>query len=182
MTPAGQGPPQKQNLEDTFQAFMQSQQTINAQIAQNTVDIKSQLGELTTTIGALQHERGFKEFVYNEPCPICFSHSHLVTECYRAYKFPEFVHKHVYTTQGCMNPSSNNSHSYTHNNKWKTYANFSWTQEPWLDDVNTSYFPSHYIVPSEQPYLLDYLLLHQKNPNFEDSMWQKLAKLEIQVE
>ena len=73
----------------------------------------------------------FEEFVYNESCHICFSHSHFVTECYHAHEFLQFVQKYVYATQGCMNPSSDNSYSYTHNNEWKTYANSSQTQEPW---------------------------------------------------
>ncbi|XP_057506232.1 uncharacterized protein LOC130789481 [Actinidia eriantha] len=119
-----------------------------------------------------------EEFVYNEPCPICFSHSHLVTECYRAHEFPEFVQNYVYTTQGFMNPSSDNSYSCTHNNEWETYANSSWTQEPWVDDANTSYISSHYTAPLEQQYQHDYLPLHQENPNFEDSMLQTLRDYE----
>ncbi|GFS35666.1 hypothetical protein Acr_00g0041360 [Actinidia rufa] len=50
-------PPHKRNFEDTVQVFMQSQQTTNAQIVQNFVDIKAQLSKLTTTMGALQQER-----------------------------------------------------------------------------------------------------------------------------
>ena len=67
----------------------------------------------------------FEEFVYNKSCHICFSHSHLVTKCYHAHEFLKFVKKDVYAIQGCMNPSSDNSYSYTHNNEWKTYANSS---------------------------------------------------------
>ncbi|GFS40889.1 hypothetical protein Acr_00g0071050 [Actinidia rufa] len=37
---------------------MQGQQTTNAQLTQSVVDIKAQLGKLTTTVGALQQERG----------------------------------------------------------------------------------------------------------------------------
>ena len=77
---------------------MQSQQTIIAQLAQKIVDIKAQLGELIETMGALQQERGFEEFVYNESCPICFSHSYLMTEYYHAHEFLEFVQKYVYAT------------------------------------------------------------------------------------
>ncbi|GFS42092.1 hypothetical protein Acr_00g0078060 [Actinidia rufa] len=124
----------------------------------------------------------FEESIYNEPCPICFSHSHLVTECYRAHEFLEFIQKYVYATQGCMNSSSDNSYLYTHNNEWEPYANSSWTQEPWVDDANTSYRPSHYIASPEQSDQHDYLSLLQENPNFEDSMWQKLANLEIQMD
>ena len=124
----------------------------------------------------------FEEFVYNEPCPICFSHSHLVTECYRAHEFPEFVQNYVYASQGCMNPNSNNSYSYTHNNEWEPYTNSSWTQEPWVDDANTSYLPSHYIAPLEQHYQHDYLPLLQENPDFEDSMLQTLRDYEAGAE
>ncbi|XP_057483886.1 uncharacterized protein LOC130770422 [Actinidia eriantha] len=58
-------PPPKRTLEDTFQAFMQSQQafnqnqqTTNAQLSQSVVDIKTQLGKLTATMGAMQQEKG----------------------------------------------------------------------------------------------------------------------------
>ena len=37
---------------------MQSQKTTNAQIAQRFVDMKAQLRKLTTTVGALQQEKG----------------------------------------------------------------------------------------------------------------------------
>ena len=77
------------------------------------------------------------------------SYSHLVTECYCAHESPKFIQKYVNATHGCVNPSSDNSYSYTQNNEWKTYSNSSWTQEPWVDDANTSYLPSHYIAPSE---------------------------------
>ena len=40
----------------------------------------------------------FEEFVYNKPCPICFGHSYLVTKCYRAHEFLEFVQKYIYAT------------------------------------------------------------------------------------
>ena len=91
----------------------------------------------------------FQERVYNEPCPICSSHSHFVTECPQAHEFSEFVHKYVNTTQGCLNLSSNNSYSYTHNNEWETHSNSSWTQEPLVEDTNMSYLSSHYIAPPE---------------------------------
>ncbi|GFS40575.1 hypothetical protein Acr_00g0069390 [Actinidia rufa] len=42
----------------------------------------------------------FKEFVYDEPCPLCSSHSHIVTECPRAHEFPEFIRKYINVTQG----------------------------------------------------------------------------------
>ena len=41
-----------------------------------------------------------EKFVYNEPYPICSSHSHLVTECYRAHEFPKFIQKYVNASQG----------------------------------------------------------------------------------
>ena len=106
----------------------------------------------------------------NEPCPICSSHSHFVTECPQAHEFPEFVHKYVNTTQGCLNPSSNNSYSYTHSNEGKTHSNSSWTQEPWVEDTNMSYLSSHYIAPPEQPYQHDYPPLSKEIPDFEDRL------------
>ncbi|XP_057506563.1 uncharacterized protein LOC130789773 [Actinidia eriantha] len=58
-------PPHKRTLEDTFQAFMQSQQafnqnqqTTNAQLSQSVVDIKTQLGKLTATVRAMQQKKG----------------------------------------------------------------------------------------------------------------------------
>ena len=105
-----------------------------------------------------------------------------MTECYRAHEFTEFVQKYAYATQGSMNPSSDNSYSYTHNNEWEPYANSFWTQQPWVNDANTSYRSSHYIAPPKQPNQHDYPPLPQENPKFEDSTWQKLAKLEIQMD
>ena len=42
----------------------------------------------------------FQERVYNEPCPICSSHSHFVTECPQAHEFLEFIQKYVNAIQG----------------------------------------------------------------------------------
>ncbi|GFS39068.1 hypothetical protein Acr_00g0060990 [Actinidia rufa] len=81
-----------------------------------------------------------------------------------------------------MNHSSNNSYSYTHNNEWETYDNSSWTQEPWVDDVNTSCLPSHYIASPEQPYNHYYPPLPQENTNFEDSMLQTLQDYEASIQ
>ena len=75
-----------------------------------------------------------------------------MTKCYRAHEFPEFIEKYLNATHGCVNHSIDNSYSCTHNNEWETFSNSSWTQEPWVDDANTSYLPSHYIAPPEQPY------------------------------
>ena len=41
-----------------------------------------------------------EEFVYDEPCPLCSSHSHIVTECPKAHEFPEFIRKYINVTQG----------------------------------------------------------------------------------
>ena len=42
----------------------------------------------------------FEKFVYDEPCPLCSSHSHLVTECPKAHEFPYFIQKYNNGTQG----------------------------------------------------------------------------------
>ncbi|PSR98131.1 Nitrogen regulatory protein like [Actinidia chinensis var. chinensis] len=148
---------QKQSLEDTLQSFLHYQQTSCPQPI---------------------HE----EFMYNEPCPICFSHSHFVTECPQAREFPEFVQKYVNTTHGCLNPSSDNSYSYTQDNEWETHSNSSWTQEPWVDDSNTFCPPSQFIAPSEQPCQHYYPLLPPENSDFEDSMLQTLQEYEATIQ
>ena len=51
-----------------------------------------------------------------------------------------------------------------------------------MDDTNTSYLSSHYIVPSKQPYQHDYPPLPQENSYFEDSMLQTLQDHEASVQ
>ncbi|GFS29040.1 hypothetical protein Acr_00g0005100 [Actinidia rufa] len=148
---------QKQSLEDTLQSFLQYQQISCPQPI---------------------HE----DVMYNEPCPICFSHSHFVTECPQAREFPEFVQKYVNTTHGCLNPSSDNSYSYTSRNEWETHSNSSWTQESWVDDSNTFCPPSQFIAPSEQPCQHYYPLLPPENSDFEDSMLQSLQEYESTIQ
>ncbi|GFZ09394.1 hypothetical protein Acr_20g0012020 [Actinidia rufa] len=148
---------QKQSLEDTLQSFLQYQQISCPQPI---------------------HE----EVMYNEPCPICFSHSHFVTECPQAREFPEFVQKNVNTTHGCLNPSSDNSYSYTQDNEWETHSNSSWTQEPWEDDSNTFCPPSQFTAPSEQPCQHYYRPLLLENPDLEDSMLQTLQDYEASIQ
>ena len=150
-------PSQKQSLDDTLQSFLQYQQTSCPQPI---------------------HE----EVVCNEPCPICSSHSHFVTECPQAHEFPEFVQKYVNTTRGCLNPNSNNSYSYTHSNEWETHSNFSWNQELWVDDSNTFYPPSQVIAPPELPYQHYYPQLPLENSDLEDSMLQTLQEYEATVQ
>ena len=58
--------PRNKSFEDTLQAFMQSQQIINAQIAKNVVDIIAQFGELTTIMEALQQEPVWEEDTHCE--------------------------------------------------------------------------------------------------------------------
>ena len=98
-----------------------------------------------------------------------------MTECHRANEFLEFV-------QRCMNHSSDNSYSYTHNNEWITYSNSSWTQESWVDDANTSYLPSYYIAHPEHPYQHYSPPIPQENINFEDSMFQTLQEYEATIQ
>ncbi|XP_057469661.1 uncharacterized protein LOC130758739 [Actinidia eriantha] len=150
-------PSQKQSLEDTLQSFLQIQRTLCPQS---------------------NHE----EVVCDEPCPICSSHNHFVTECPQACEFPEFVQKYVNTTQGCLNPSSDNLYSYTQDNEWETHSNSSWTQEPWVDDSNTFSPPSQFIAPFEQPNQHYYPPLPSENPNFEDSMLQTLQEYEATIQ
>ena len=123
-----------------------------------------------------------QEFVYNEPCPICLSHSHFVTECPRAHEFSDFVQNYVNATPRCVNPSVDNSYSYTYHNEWETHLDSSWTQEPWVDDANTFNFSPHYMAPPEQSYQYDYPSLPQENSDFKDNMWQQLAELEIRID
>ncbi|GFY81253.1 hypothetical protein Acr_01g0010620 [Actinidia rufa] len=111
-----------------------------------------------------------------------FSHSHFVTECPQAREFSEFVQKYVNTTHGCLNPSSDNSYSYTQDNEWETHSNSSWTQEPWVDDSNTFCPPSQFIATSEQPCQHYYPLLPPKNSDFEDSMLQTLQEYEASIQ
>ncbi|GFY95433.1 hypothetical protein Acr_10g0008180 [Actinidia rufa] len=82
---------------------------------------------------------GSQEFVYNDPCQICFSYGHIFTKCPNAQEFSEFVQKYNNTTQGRLNPSSNNSYSYTHSHEWETHSNPSWTQEPVASIVSMPY-------------------------------------------
>ena len=149
-------PSQNQSLEDTLQSFLQTQRILWPQS---------------------NHE----EVVCNEPCPICSSHSHFVTECPQAREFPEFVQKYVNTTQGCLNSGSDNLYSYTQDNEWETHSNFSWTQEPWVDDSNTFCSPSQFTAPSEQPCQQYYPPLLLENPDLEDSILQTLQDYEASI-